>query len=332
MTWRNLGTAMAAVAVVAAVAMQAGPVGAAPMSKKFSNLKWTFGPDVPHAHLEGAAVAAKSLVYDISGAVSDCSDGVPGATTADVDVYDPATNKFSSAASIPNPRQATPSAVVVGSKIYVVGGETSCGGTPVAAVDVYSIKKNTWTTLSAASDLPAALQGPWACEAGVGKKIYYFLGGSAGILNTAASPPTWTVVSTPTLSPTDFCSAVSLGGNVFVLNPGDGSTDAYSQRVFEFDPKTDTATLQSETTAPYAEESVGVIGKQIVLAGGDFGGNTMVQVLTPSQHKVVTASNSLPDYRDDAEGGSVVGRVMYIVGGQSKSGGTAPRVMIGTPS
>ena len=277
-------------------------------------------------------MAVKTSVYDISGATEDCSDGDPGATTANVDIYNTVTNKFSNGAPIPNPRQEVPSAVAVGSNIYVIGGATACGGAPIAPMDKYSTKSNKWTTLPAVSDLPSQLQGAWACAAAIGKNIYYFLGGSVGVLDTAGSTPTWTVDSIPTLSPTDFCSAVTVGHEVYVVSPGDGSTDSFSQRVFAFNPKTATATEQSETTVPFAEESVGVIHKRIVLAGGDFGGNTVVQIINPAQHNVVTATTSLPDYRDDADGGSVVKNVMYIVGGQSQSGGTSPRVMIGTPS
>jgi hypothetical protein len=330
LAWAALASGVLMVSVVAGPSVAGASTGD---HGSFSNLTWKFGPDIPKAHLEGGVVAVKSSIYDISGAVSDCSDGVPGVTTADVQIYDPATAKFSAGAPIPDPRQEDPAAVAIGRNIYVVGGTVSCGGAPVAAVDVYSTKHNKWKTLPAASDLPAGLQAGWVgCGAAIGKNLYFFSTTSVGILDTSGASPTWTVDSLPSLTPTDFCDAARVGHDIFIVNPGDGGADAYAQRVFEFNPKTATVTEQSETTIAFAEESVGVIHRRIVLAGGDFGGNTSVQIITPSKHSVATASTALPDYRDDAQGGSVVKNKMYIIGGQSLSGGTMPRVMIGTPN
>ena len=66
----------------------------------FTKISWTTGAAVPNAHEEGAAVADGGLVYDISGSTGDCSDGGCGSMQPAVDVYDPATNAFSSAPTI----------------------------------------------------------------------------------------------------------------------------------------------------------------------------------------------------------------------------------------
>jgi N-acetylneuraminic acid mutarotase len=321
---------------LATAATGAGASGGAPQavssSKSFTNLTWKLGAKVPNAHLEGAAVAVGSKVYDISGAASDCSDGVPGPTTADVDIYDPATNTFSAGPAIPDPRQGDPSAVVIGKKIYVVGGDTACNGAAVSQVNVYSVKHASWTTLLT-EDLPTQIQGGFGgCAASIGSVIYYFFGGLVGVLNTAKAGPKWSVSDVSALTPTDFCEAATVGQNIYVVSAGDGSTDPFSQRVFKFDPMTRVAKLQSETTVPFAEESIGVIHQEIVMAGGDFEGNKVVQIVVPHEHSVITAANALPDYRDDSMSDAVIGNKVYIVGGQSMSGGTQPPVMIGRPS
>ena len=202
----------------------------------FTDISWTQGANVPNTHEEGAAVALGGLVYDISGSTTDCSDAGCGSFVSAVDVYHPKTDTFTSAAPIPNPRTEAPAAVVVNGSIYVVGG-INTGGT-VRAIDKYTPGSG-WKTLPAASDLPAAFGGAEACGASKGKHIYYFDSAAheVGTLNTAASPPSWTVGSPqPLLSPDSFCSAVTDGTKIVIVGPGNGSADANSQRVLIFTP------------------------------------------------------------------------------------------------
>src|SRR5271165_5014264 len=125
----------------------------------FTDLSWTAGAAIPHAHIEGASVGAGSDVYAISGATGDCTDGASGTVTSAVDAYNTATNAWAARAPIPNGRDQDPAAVDVSGKIYVIGGTSSCGGATVTAVDTYKTSTNTWTTLPAVSDLPASLSG-----------------------------------------------------------------------------------------------------------------------------------------------------------------------------
>ncbi|HMD44715.1 MAG TPA: hypothetical protein VKG43_01050 [Acidimicrobiales bacterium] len=326
----TLGAALVTVGtlVLALPAAAAGPV----TGGAFTNLTWSQGVPVPNAHLEASVATVKADIYDISGAAGDCSDGAPiGATTA-VDVYNTTTNTFTSGAPIPNARDENAAAAVVGSKIYVVGGVTGClTGTTVTPVDVLNTKTGTWTTLPAASDLPAGLTGGEHCGAAVGKSVYYFQAGGIGVLNTAASPPSWTVLPpNPLLSPSSFCSAVRVGKTIVIASPGDGSGDGFSQRILVFNPSSDTITAQSELTVPYAEESIALIKGNVVLAGGDFGLQT-VQIVS-TKHQTVASASPLPGNRDDTSGGGFVKNVMYIVGGESGTSTLRPHVLIGTPN
>ena len=153
----------------------------------FTDISWTDGPTVPNIHEEGAAVALGGLVYDISGATSDCSDSGCSTFVSAVDVYHPTTNTFTSAAPIPNPRAEDPAAVVVNGSIYVVGG-INTGGT-VRAIDKFTPGTG-WKTLPAASDLPAGFGGAEACGASKGTHIYYFDSAAheVGMPDTATSP------------------------------------------------------------------------------------------------------------------------------------------------
>jgi hypothetical protein len=307
-------------------------------------MTWTTGATIPHAHLEGAAVAVGRSVYDISGDTGDCTDGHAVGATNTVDVYNTQTNTFSSASNIPNARDQAPVGAVAGGKIYVIGGSASCGGAAVLPVDMYDPSSGNWSTLSTTSNLPSSVWAPNACGTAVGSNIYYFTANGVGILNTAVSPPTWTVKAPSSLlNPSSYCKAVSVGSTnpasssakIVLTGPGDGSADANSQRVIDYLPATNATSLESETTDPFAEHSVAFLFGVLVAAGGDFspggglGPSTQVQLIDPVHHHATTVT-SLPDARDDAEGVAVVASTMYIVGGESSST-TTPAVMIGTP-
>jgi hypothetical protein len=295
----------------------------------FTDISWTQGANVPNTHEEGAAVALGGVVYDISGATTDCSDAGCSTMQPAVDVYHPKTDTFTSAPPIPNPRAYDPAAVVVNGSIYVIGGLNTIG--TVSAVDRYTPGKG-WKTLGAASDLPAGFVGSESCGAAVGSKIYYFDASAheVGTLNTAAKHPTWTMGNPqPLLAPTSFCSAVTDGAKIVIVGPGDGSADSYSQRVLTFTPSTGAVTQDQGTTVPTAEQSAALLHGIVVVAGGDFD-YSAVEGVEPGEGSVASYS-PLPQVRDDAAGGSVVRGKFYIVGGQSVSN-LNPHVMIGTPN
>jgi hypothetical protein len=81
-----------------------------------------------------------------------------------------------------------------------------------------------------------------------------------------------------------------------------------------------------------AEHSSVTIDGNVVVAGGDFNGQT-VQFLPPGLSEVRTTAD-LPQPRDDAEGGVVYKGSWYITGGgedgDTPAGGVD--VLIGTPN
>jgi hypothetical protein len=295
----------------------------------FTDISWALGANVPNTHEEGAAVALGGAVYDISGATTDCSDEGCSTMQPAVDVYHPKTDTFSSAAQIPNPRAYDPAAVVVNGSIYVIGGLNTAG--TVRAIDKYTPGKG-WKTLPAASDLPAGFVGEESCGAAIGSRIYYFDSAAheVGTLNTLTKPPSWTVGSPQALlSPSSFCSAVSVGSKIVIVGPGDGSADSFSQRVLIFTAPAGSLTLAQGMTVPTAEQSAALLRGIVVVAGGDFNFSA-VEGVEPGAGSVASYS-ALPQVRDDSAGGSVVRGKFYIVGGQSMTN-LNPHVMIGTPN
>jgi hypothetical protein len=306
----------------------------------FSNISWTTGAAIPNPHFEGTVAVVGTNIYAIGGSTADCSDGDGCDPQTAVDVYHPASNRWTSAAPLANDQQDMPVSAVVDRDIYVVGGAAGQN-----LVDVYNPRSNSWSTLPAASDVPSSINQAWSCGAGVGSNIYVFTEGGIGILNTSASPPAWTVLPAPALLTPDggaslFCSATRVGPNnptsketqIVITGPGDGSADSLSERVLVFSPASNSLAQAGATTAPMAEHSSVTIDNEAVVAGGDFSPQT-VQILPAGFGSAITASN-LPQPRDDSEGGAVVGGKWYIVGG-GEDGENVPggaEVLIGTPN
>jgi hypothetical protein len=120
--------------------------------------RWSTGPAIPAARRRGGggAVAADGKIYLIGGNAS----GHNGPVSALVDVFDPATGRFTALAPMPHARDHA-FAVQHGGRIYVAGGRESNATADgdvfddtVAEVDVYDIASNTWSTLPESADLP----------------------------------------------------------------------------------------------------------------------------------------------------------------------------------
>lgn len=120
--------------------------------------RWTTGPPMPAGRMRGGggAVAVDGLIYLVSGN----TNGHYGPVSNLVDVYDPASGRFSPLSPIPNPRDHFFVAHHQG-RIYAAAGRDSNAAEDgnvfddtIAPVDVYHIAKNTWITLPPSSNLP----------------------------------------------------------------------------------------------------------------------------------------------------------------------------------
>ncbi len=301
-----------------------------------TSITWTTGAPIPHGHVEGAVAAFGTKILVISGGAADCTDGHPSDAVALVDVYNTSTGTWSSGTNVNVPRTNIPFAAVVGTKAYLIGGAGPvCGGGTVRTVEVYDSVAKTWTALPSSSDLPAALDGSYHCGVAVGTKIYDFQQNGIGVFDTTTL--TWSVLSAdPLLAPSLFCQAVRKGPNdptslkakVIITGPGDGSADAFSQRVLVFKPATGTITKLSGTTAPMAEHTSVFVKARAVVIGGDFAPAT-VQLINLRSGTVTNAAE-LPQSSDDAVAALVGGKI-YVLGGTDGASNTPP-VLIGTPS
>jgi N-acetylneuraminic acid mutarotase len=117
---------------------------------------------LPTAVITAAAAVLKNEIYVVGGATAT-------EEVADVQIYNPATNAWSSGVPYPTAMSGA-SAAVVKNVLYVFGGSPG-GGVPLNAVWAFNPKTKTWTGLA---DMPTAR---WLTAAVVEKNIIYVIGG-----------------------------------------------------------------------------------------------------------------------------------------------------------
>lgn len=128
---------------------------------------WRMGPAVPKDRLRGAAGVTlyKNKIYLVGGETDGHWDG----NVAWLDEYNLKTNTWRSLPDAPHARDHI-SVQILSDKLYVAGGRRTNAKTnnviniKEAAVDVYDIKTNSWSTLPASSNFPTLRAGSSAIK------------------------------------------------------------------------------------------------------------------------------------------------------------------------
>lgn len=143
--------------------------------------RWSIGPRVPAARARGAAgaVARGGKIYVAGGIVG--GHGAHADSKRWFDELDPATGAWRVLPDLPRARDHF-SAVVVGDKLYAVGGRDTgvddFFDNTIAEVDVYDFATETWSTLPPMSNLPTERAAP--AVAAIDEKIYVIGGEGFG--------------------------------------------------------------------------------------------------------------------------------------------------------
>jgi len=132
---------------------------------------WKTLSAMPNARSHHAAVYLNGKVYVIGG-----QHGYDGNATLlrDVNVYDPATDKWTTAAGLPAPRShIICSTLVLNGRILAIGGDVNSPGNRTADVTMYNPSTNSWSRVS---QMPSSRL---ACVAGViNGDVYVSVGSS----------------------------------------------------------------------------------------------------------------------------------------------------------
>ncbi len=125
---------------------------------------WVFKASMPTARASFAIVTYNDKIYCIGG-TTGVKNGQYVASQAN-EVYNPATDTWTTKTSIPTPRVGI-TASVVEDKIYIIGGNSNI-------TDVYDPDTDTWTT-KASIPVKTGLTTIWSCTSAVtDKKIHVF--------------------------------------------------------------------------------------------------------------------------------------------------------------
>ena len=256
---------------------------------------WTSEAPLPIGINQPAGVVSVSgRMYVISGITGvTCTGGVSRCMTNAVQVYDASTNTWSTVAPIPTPRSRA-GVVVLGSKIYVIGGYQLLGTSPpdpttttgpaLNVVEVYDFVANSWTTVA---PMPTGREGLLAAAVG---EIFAFGGLTTPRDATTATstaetydPPTntWATIPAPMPTPRGILmggrpesgSFACLNDNFVIggVNSGSGTlntNEAYANDRVTWDMGAVMLTARAGGGAAVVQNTIYVVGGFTDHAGG----------------------------------------------------------------
>jgi N-acetylneuraminic acid mutarotase len=265
---------------------------------------WTVIKSMPSSRLHFAVAACKNRIYVIGGSLNasvDYYDRDAGLSTNEV--YDPATDRWETKASMPTGRWGLV-AETFNDKIYVISGRTGGAKTSVKVNEVYDPDTDSWTN---ASSVPTPVSGP--ASAVVDNKIYV-IGGQAEFndpmnpgLNQIYDPQTDTWVQ-GAKEPNPEWNAAAAGATtgvkapemIYVMGGNPGFAPPLDQN-YAYNPKEDRWIIAAPLPAPKSSFAVAVVNDLVYVIGGttlNYGVITAsVEQYTPIGYEA-SASSSLP--------------------------------------
>lgn len=275
-------TALAAgVALLVAPAAHAHPgpgtsPGGTPPTTGYGHGWQPLAPIASGPRQEHSVAALDGRVYVIGGILPNAGGGV--VTTDKVEVYDPRTDRWSTAAPLPVAMNH-PNVAAVGGRLYVVGGLT--GGASWQALPdsyVYDPRADRWTELP---PMPAGAERGSAAVGVRGTKIYLAGGmrtltpGPGGLQDTVDTVSSYDVVtgrweSLPSLPEArDHVGGAILGATFYVLGGRDRGQVNVRDSVYALDLRTRRWTERAPMPTARGGIATAVVGGRIHAFGGE---------------------------------------------------------------
>lgn len=304
---RSIVSLLAVLAVLA--------VGCGPLSPYQTKLRANY-PSSRTPHVEAAGVVLDGKVWLISGTPGSVSNrcNCEADATTDVDIYDPATDGWSSGPKVNAARSEYPNAFLVGDTVYLAGGLAP--GAHSQGVEKLAPPYTSWEALPNTTSPSFAAYGR-AADVVDGKIVYVMTSAdtaTAYVFDPATA--TWTKKASRPDSPS-FMAAATVGGKLYLIGGLDPQANE-NREIFAYDLAADTFTKVGTLPAPAKfgaifEHFAVVLGGEVVTTGGDSAGKT-IATFNPGTGKAARYEEALSIARSDHVA-AVVKDHLYLLGG-----------------
>lgn len=239
---------------------------------RIARYPWTGQLAAPTAREHAASAVVDGKLYVAGGQITD-SGTTPGPATAILEVFDPATNTWSTAHPMPTARMGLTLTAYNG-KLYAIGGRTD--GSSVSAVntvEIYNPATNVWTAGTGLGLAPRYHAAAAAINTSFGDLIVVaggefetaVLGGVQGYnplsnawVNLAALP-----------TARGQLAMVQANNRLYAVGGYAGLLTQWVGTVEEYNPLSDTWSPRASMPTPRAHLSLASINGQLLAAGGE---------------------------------------------------------------
>jgi hypothetical protein len=234
---------------------------------RIAQLPWASRLASPTAREYAAVAVLNDRVYVVGGQRTDAGT-TPGPVTAIVETYDPATNTWGTAPSMPTARMGLVAAVVNG-KLYAIGGSIDGFGTGTGAVEEFDPLTQRWTTRTS-MPTPRCFAG----GAQVGGRILVAGGRTMGTDALSAAElydpgtNTWSAAM-PLPTARSELAAVESGGLVYAIGGYGNLLTRWVGTVEAYNPTLGTWTTRASMPTGRSHIALVSIGTRLLAAGGE---------------------------------------------------------------
>jgi len=266
---------------------------------------WARLAPLPAGRNHLGSVALRGKIYVLGGQL----DRYEGTTSQRrVDVYDPASGRWSRAADLPVGRSHVgASALAAHGRIVVLGGSTDDGaaGEASSAVYAYDPATNVWLRMA---DLPGGRKTPVAGYSG--NRLLVAGGGIGSPTNTmwaAALPDRWEAQAAMPLALGEVAGGI-VGDTLYLVGEGDAATLAYDLGANRWSGGL------ARRPFPGSHHTAEVVGSRLYLFGGlDGGSRGKVQIYDPAADRWSLGAG-MPFAAGSSATATINGKV-YLAGG-----------------